>query len=159
MESQNLRIFLSLLTVGSVGKKPIGRFLSPLIAFPLLIIYKLVYFLNPYSFYLLLLTTVLFSIVALAMITGKKQSFPEELSEKQKEVVLDRIFGMAFAFVKITMRFKLIIFGFIFFSVLRFLLVESIDSDRKNIYYSVAVSMLSGFIVNILLRFMIWLVY
>lgn len=146
------QISLSIVTLRGLGKTKIGRVLASILALPLLLFLKLFNQINPYLFYASI-GFVLFISIGSILFSIKN------LSPEDKDcIVWDRIFGLMLAFIYIPLRFKLMVFGVIFFSILRFSFWGMQDklTGLSGMFVS---SFVSGLIVNFLLRFMLWIVY
>ena len=97
-------------TLYKLGESHLGKFLAPLLAFPLLFLFRLVYDWDAALFYwvCLILGALIFAAVnfALKFATDEFDS---------SVIVWDKVIGLMVAFMTIPLRIKLMIFGYLLF--------------------------------------------
>ena len=135
---------------------PLGTIIGSLIALPLIELWRLisVYLPTIMMWYAL----GVFAIIALSSLLVARLPI-----EEQPPFVADKIAGLMFTFMGIPLTLKLMIIGIILFHALRSLLpLNKYDHHFKflkligaenNIFYSVV----SGFAINMLLHFSLWI--
>ncbi|MFH1643833.1 MAG: phosphatidylglycerophosphatase A [bacterium] len=147
-------------TFHGLGKSWLGRILAPVFAFPILFLFRFLFDINPNFFYwfLIAVLVIIFSAVTIALRSG--------IENVKSKIVLDEIVGLMIAFLMIPFRFKLMIFGYILFFIINFLrypLFKSyLGSKLDNLPGALGVfsgSILSGFLTNLFMQLVLWVVY
>lgn len=144
-------------TFGPIGEWWLGGVLVSLFAIPTLLLFRSLYWLSLPVFYWVLVLLLTFLLV---VIQGALQFNPERA---QRAIVLDKILGVMIAFVGVGLRWRVIIFGFILFHILN--TIKPFMFYRKTVCYIeklpgilgiLGAEILSGFLVNLALRVIAW---
>jgi phosphatidylglycerophosphatase A len=144
-------------TFGVFGSWWLSGVIASLFAIPSLLLLRSVYWISFTFFYWLI---ILASVLLLVIIQGALQFDPERA---KRAVVLDKIVGVMIAFVGINLRWRVIIFGFILFHILNTLkpvlfyrkLVNFIEKF-PGVLGILGAEILSGFLVNLTLHLVAW---
>jgi len=147
-------------TLYKLGESHLGKFLASLLAFPLLFLFRMIYYWNTTIFYwiCLILGALIFVVVNFAL------KYTTDLDSSV--IVWDKIIGLMVAFISIPLRIKLILFGYLLFYIILIskhslfgtYLSEKLDK-LPGVFGIFATDIVIGFIVNFFLRFMIWVVF
>ncbi len=146
-------------TIGRLGGWLGGGLIASLLAFPLILIFRFFENLTPDFFTWLLIFCLIFYVLIIFFAVGfVSDRFPSE-------IVLDRIVGLTIAFWSIPMQWKLLVTGFIAFHLFNFFRVfffyKVLEEKLEKISYSLKIiigSMVSGFLCNLFLRLIVWLI-
>jgi len=151
---KNLREYcFDISTLWGLGEWKTGSLLSSLLAFPILLIGKIIYRFLPHVIYWISGIGLFFSFLIVSLAYGF-------LTDKDKStIVLDRIIGMIVAFLYIPLTFKLMIVGFILFHVIKFfttfLFYKISNRKMESLFGGVGTvlgDIVSGLLCNVILQ-------
>jgi phosphatidylglycerophosphatase A len=137
---------------------PLGTIIGSLVALPLVALWRIAYDYTPTPMMWFALGA--FIIAALASFVASRVP-----AEEAPLFVIDKVAGLVFVFMGISLTLKLMVIGVVLFHALRVLIplnkydhyvqmVRFIGTEN-NIFYSV----LSGLAINILLHFALWIAH
>ena len=153
------KISFEVTTFHGLGKSWIGRILAPVFAFPLLFLFRMFFEFDSNIFYwtVLVLAALIFVMVTLVL---RMPDF------NRSSIVLDETVGNMVSFIAIPFKFKLMLFGYILFFVINFLryplFKNFLGSKLDNLpgaFGIFAGDLFTGFITNIFLQLLLWVVY
>ena len=149
------KVSVMVATGGPVGAGPLGALVYSLLALPVLVLFNGVHYFSVQLAWAILLIVSAAAVISILAIRS---------TEYESVIVVDKVLGMICALLFIPWSLKVIAVGFALFHVMRFVLpivckvFFSFDVKQKLGYASVVVpSVLTGVLVNIVLRFALWL--
>jgi len=147
-------------TCGWCGSLPFGGLLCSSLAIPLVFLFRFLNTLSPWLYW----WTVALAVVV--MIVSIHFSFRSQKSFYDRTIVLDKIFGLMLALIDMPLNIKIMIVGFCGFHLVRMFTpmflrrTFSIDLiDMSNMLGVVVPSLLSGVVVNLALRLILWVAH
>jgi phosphatidylglycerophosphatase A len=152
-------ICLNISSLGKLGQhRLIGGLIASFAAIPIVFILNFFAEINLSLFYILLLILLILSFgitqLALMLISDKDPGI----------IVLDKVVGLAAVFIYVPLTIKFILVGFVLFHILNFLLnylimrFVHIDIERLPGAIGILISdILSGLVINLFLRLIIWI--
>lgn len=152
------KISFDIATFGGLGDWKSGGILASFLAFPILLLGKVLYnFIPTYFFWIisfLILLSFLVIFLALRFISDKYPS----------QIVLDKVIGMVITFVCVPLKWKLMLFGFIFFHALNFfrtfLFCKTLGEKMDDLPFGLGIivgDIISGLMCNIVLHLIVWI--
>ncbi|MBD3231677.1 hypothetical protein GF322_03365 [Candidatus Dependentiae bacterium] len=152
-------ISFKLASFGRLGQSTLGMFLSSLAAFPILFLGRILYDINSTIFYWFIGLVVVFSIVIISF------ALHFISDEYPSNIVLDKVIGMMLTFAFIPLRWKLMLFGFVFFHVVNFfrpfLFCKTLGKRINELPFGLGIlagDVVTGVICNIFLQIIVWVV-
>ena len=151
-------ICFNVATIGGLGKWRTGSFLASLLAFPLLIFDRILYDISPTLFYWFICLFLVFCwLVIYFALNFISDEYPST-------IVIDKVIGMMITFAFIPLKWKLMVFGFIFFHVVDFfrplVLREGLGRKINELPFGLGIlagDAVSGVICNLFLQLIVWL--
>lgn len=144
-------------TLGALGEWWLGGLVASIFAIPLLLFFQSIYWFSFHLFaWTLVFTIALFLIVIQCTIFANRE-------KAQDIIVLDKIIGVMIALAGVSLRWRIIFFGFLLFHLLNtvkpFLwyrkVLRRVD-HLPGIFGILGSDILSGVVVNIFLQVMAW---
>ena len=148
---------LSFATFGALGEWRLGGVVASLFAIPTMLFFRSVYWLSNIFFYwfVLFLAALVVVVVQAALLL--------DFEKAQRAAVLDKIVGVMISFIGVSLKWRVIIFGFILFHFLNTMqpfayyrkIVRYIEK-LPGIFGIFGAEILSGFLVNLSLHLIAW---
>lgn len=153
--------FVKIASLGLLGELYVGGIVASLLALPTIYFLKFVNNGNP-IFWTLFLGIIILSYVSIWF----------SLKENEHKIVINKFVGGLVAFFGIPLTLKVSLAGLIFFNILMFILPvyvfiagphasQDLHGDTNHIHSNflkiIITSLMSGIIVNVFLRFTLWL--
>ncbi len=142
---------------GALGSWSPGGFIASLFAIPVLLFFRSVFWFSSTLFHWLVM---LFVVVVLVIIQAAYNFSPERA---KREIVLDKLAGTLIAFLYVGLKWRVIVFGFILFHIFNAIrptfFYKKISEYIERLPGAIGIlgaDILSGFLVNILLQIIFW---
>lgn len=156
MKEMFKKICKGIASCGIPQRVPFSDVIGSVLAFPLLIMFHLIHSISQHASYGLLACFIAVSIVAL-LVTLKT-------SQEQPAFVMDKVIGLALAFVDVPLNIRLALVGFVMFHATRYffpLMIKRLLNVNFDewIGHGVTIfcySILTGLVVNGKLHLMLW---
>jgi len=149
---------LSIASLGPIGYMPFGAQIAALLSFPILIILGWLFLLSTSLFYGIVTTLALLAVLAIYVALGF------ETDQHPGVIVINNVLGMVIVFICMPITIKFAAIGILLFygakylipRVMRKLVGQSFEKWPLFITL-IGVDVFSGLVVNIFLRFVLWL--
>ena len=145
-------------SIGGLGRWKTGNFVASLLAFPLLAVDRILYNFSSTLFYWFVALSLGFG----WLITYFALKFISD--EYPSSIVINKVIGMMITFAFIPLKWKLMVFGFIFFHIVDFfrpiLLREGLGRKINELPFGLGIlagDIVSGVICNVFLQLIVWL--
>jgi len=149
------KVSVMIATGGPVGAGPLGALVYSLLAFPVLVMFNGLYYFSAHMAWAVLLAVAAVSVISILVVRS---------TEYESVIVVDKVLGLICALLFVPWSLKIMAVGFALFHMMRFVLpiickvFFSFDVKQKLGYAHVVVpSVLTGVMVNFVLRFALWL--
>jgi hypothetical protein len=150
-------IFVQIATFNLLGSYFLGGIISSLLAIPVLYFLQLGYHALPHISYSIWFVIVLICLVSIYI----------ALKEHKNDIILHKFIGVMIVFFNIYLNLKILFSGILLFYFLDFIIPKFIfkhyNSDEHvrivQMFYLIIPSVVSGFIVNLFLSFVLWIAH